>query len=47
LKAVESAVETRVESARFQRLKLKLDEAPSIFAFNSNLRRYTLAWLGN
>jgi len=33
-------VESRVESAWFQRLKLRYDESPSNFAFNLNLRRY-------
>jgi hypothetical protein len=34
-------VETRVERALFQRLKLEYDEPLSNFAFNFNVRRYT------
>ena len=37
------SIKTSVESAWFQRLKLKCDEVLSRFAFNLNLRRYRLA----
>jgi hypothetical protein len=37
-----NGVETRVQSAWWQRLKLKCDEQHSTFAFNFNLRRYTM-----
>jgi len=37
-------VETSVESAWFQRLKLEYDELLSNLAFNLNLRRYTSGW---
>jgi hypothetical protein len=40
-------VESRVESAWFERLKLRYDKLLSSFAFNFNLRRYNAAadWL--